>query len=107
MCTNPKLISKIVSRCRQVNPELPVSVKIRILDSIEDTVALAQAIEDAGAAFISVHGRTIKERNVTPHFDYVKAIKNNVNIPVIHNGGVYSPDDIEPALLKTGLCATQ
>ena len=103
MCTNAGLISHIVSRCRQVNPELPVSVKIRILDSIEETVALAQAIEKAGAAFISVHGRTIKERNVTPHFDYVNAIKDNVKIPVIHNGGVYSPDAIEPALQKTGI----
>ena len=103
MCTNPKLISRIASRCRQVNPELPVSVKIRILETIEDTVALAQAIEQAGAAFISVHGRTIKERNVIPHFDYVQAIKKNVNIPVIHNGGVYSPNDLEPALQKTGL----
>lgn len=102
MCSNADLISRIVSRCRQVNPDLPVSVKIRILETIEETVSLAQAIEKAGAAFISVHGRTIKERNVIPHFEYVNAIKDNVKIPVIHNGGVYSPEEIEPALQKTG-----
>ena len=102
MCTNSNLISKIVKRCKEVNPELPVSVKIRILETIEETVLLAKAIEDSGAAFITVHGRTIKERNVTPHYDFVAAIKNNVKIPVVHNGGVYSPDDVVPAVQKTG-----
>lgn len=102
MCSNPEHISKIVRRCKEVNPDLPVSVKIRILDTIEDTICLVRAIEDAGAMFITVHGRTIKERNCEPHFDYVNKIKKSVKIPVIHNGGVYSPGDIEPTLEKTG-----
>ena len=102
MCKDPALISRIVKRCKAVNPGLCVSVKIRIVDTIEETLALARAIQDSGADFLTVHGRTIKERNVTPHFDYVKAIKDALSIPVFHNGGVYHPDEIQPALDQTG-----
>lgn len=102
MCKDPNLVYQIVKYCKEVNPGLTISVKIRILESIEETVLLAKAIEDAGASFITVHGRTIKERNVIPHYEFVAAIKSNVKIPVVHNGGVYCPDDISPALQKTG-----
>ena len=103
MCKDPNLVYQIVKYCKEVNPGLTISVKIRILESIEETVLLAKAIEDAGASFITVHGRTIKERNVIPHYEFVAAIKSNVKIPVVHNGGVYCPDDISPALQKTGI----
>ena len=102
MCEDSQHISQIVTRCKEVNPDLCVSVKIRILNNVERTIDLAQAIEKAGASFITIHARTIKERNVTPHYEYVEAVKKSVSIPVIYNGGVYSPDDIEPALTKTG-----
>mgnify|MGYP000282732515 CR=1 FL=1 len=38
--------------------DVPVTCKIRLLPSIDDTIALCKALEAAGASMITVHGRT-------------------------------------------------
>jgi len=102
MCTKPEQIKSIVKECRQVHPKMCISVKIRIVDDIKSTVQLARSIEHAGASFLSVHGRTISERNVKPHYEYIKAIKESISIPVVANGGVYNPDDLIVCQEETG-----
>jgi len=51
---------------------------------------MVRQLEAAGISFLTVHGRTKSERNEPPHFDYIKAIVDSVDIPVIANGGVDS-----------------
>ncbi|NXV75865.1 DUS2L synthase, partial [Atlantisia rogersi] len=78
----------------------PVTCKIRILPSVEDTVNLVKRIERTGIAAIAVHGRKSlvylfsllgrkkEERPQHPvHCDVIKAISEAVSIPVIANGG--------------------
>ncbi|XP_039618877.1 tRNA-dihydrouridine(20) synthase [NAD(P)+]-like [Polypterus senegalus] len=66
----------------------PVTCKIRILPSVEETVKLVQRIESTGVAAIAVHGRIKEERPQHPvHCDTIKAIADAVSIPVIANGG--------------------
>ncbi|NWU09340.1 DUS2L synthase, partial [Cephalopterus ornatus] len=66
----------------------PVTCKIRILPSVEDTVNLVKRIEKTGIAAIAVHGRKKEERPQHPlHCDVIKAISEAVSIPVIANGG--------------------
>ncbi|NXK97579.1 DUS2L synthase, partial [Formicarius rufipectus] len=79
----------------------PVTCKIRILPSIEDTVNLVKRIEKTGIAAIAVHGRKSlvlsffcllerkkEERPQHPvHCDVIKAISEAISIPVIANGG--------------------
>lgn len=66
----------------------PVTCKIRILPSVEDTVDLVKRIEKTGIAAIAVHGRKKEERPQHPvHCDVIKAISEAVSIPVIANGG--------------------
>ncbi|XP_039209430.1 tRNA-dihydrouridine(20) synthase [NAD(P)+]-like isoform X1 [Crotalus tigris] len=68
----------------------PVTCKIRILSSEEETVRLVKRIEQAGVAAIAVHGRKKEERPQHPvHCDVIKAISEVVSIPVIANGGSY------------------
>lgn len=38
--------------------KVPVTVKIRILDTEEDTINLVKRIQEAGAYILTVHGRT-------------------------------------------------
>ena len=67
---------------------VPVTCKIRLLDSVDATVALAKAIEATGVAAVAVHARHIPERpRDPPHYDYVRAISAALSIPVIANGG--------------------
>lgn len=67
---------------------IPVTCKIRILPSLEETVGLVQRIEKTGVAAIAIHGRFKEERHRHPvHCDYIQAAAQAVSIPVIANGG--------------------
>lgn len=66
----------------------PITCKIRILASIEETISLVKRIEKTGIAAIAVHGRFKEERPRHPvHCNYIQAVANAVSIPVIANGG--------------------
>ncbi|SFB60553.1 putative TIM-barrel protein, nifR3 family [Cohnella sp. OV330] len=86
--------------------EKPVTVKMRIGWDDEHIYAVenARAVERAGGAAISVHGRT-REQLYTGHanWDIIKDVKEAVSIPVIGNGDVFSPEDAERMLAHTGV----
>lgn len=73
------------------NVEKPVTVKIRTgwdSDSI-NAVLVAKQIEKAGASLITIHGRTRAQGySGEPDLDIIKAVVENVNIPVIGNGNI-------------------
>ncbi|XP_074489465.1 tRNA-dihydrouridine(20) synthase [NAD(P)+]-like [Sebastes fasciatus] len=67
---------------------IPVTCKIRILPSLEETISLVRRIEKTGVAAVAVHGRLKEERPRHPlHCDYIQAVARAVSIPVIANGG--------------------
>ena len=93
---NPEKIYEIVSAVvKSVN--VPVTVKIRSgwdNNSI-NAVEVAKIAEKAGASAICVHGRTRSQGySGTVNLDTIKAVKENVDIPVIGNGDI---KDIESA----------
>ncbi|XP_031135712.1 tRNA-dihydrouridine(20) synthase [NAD(P)+]-like [Sander lucioperca] len=86
---------------------IPVTCKIRILPSLEETLALVRRIEKTGVAAVAVHGRLKDERPRHPlHCDYIQAVARAVSIPVIANGGsldlVKTNADIEEFRRATG-----
>ncbi|MDQ6420693.1 tRNA dihydrouridine synthase DusB [Paenibacillus sp. LHD-117] len=84
----------------------PVTVKMRIGWDDEHVFAVenAKAVERAGGKAVSVHGRT-REQLYTgkANWDIIKDVKNNVSIPVIGNGDVFSPEDAKRMLDTTGV----
>jgi len=67
--------------------EIPVTCKIRILPSMEDTLALVKVIEATGVSAFAVHGRTKDERpNHEVHMDSIQKVVESATIPVIANG---------------------
>ncbi|KAL5106941.1 tRNA-dihydrouridine 20 synthase NAD P like [Taenia crassiceps] len=67
---------------------VPVTCKIRILNTIEETLSLVRLIESTGVAAIAVHGRTREERpQDANHDDVIRAIAQAVKTPVLANGG--------------------
>lgn len=69
--------------------DVPVTAKMRVLDSIDRTVEIARTIEKAGASVITVHGRTQKQGySGTVNLETIKAIKSAITIPVIANGDI-------------------
>jgi tRNA-dihydrouridine synthase B len=68
------------------------SVKIRLGFDEKNHVEIAKAVQEAGADFIAVHGRTRSGKYKAPvDYDAIKEIKEVLNIPVIANGDIDSP----------------
>ena len=83
----------------------PVTVKMRLgwdKGSI-NCVEFAKAMEQAGVAAVTVHGRTRTQMYAgTANWDWIREVKQAVNIPVIANGDVFSPKDAVRILNYTG-----
>lgn len=84
---------------------VPVTVKIRKgwdKGSV-NAVEFAKMAEAAGASAISVHGRTRSQLySGTADWDIIAEVKRAVDIPVIANGDVFSPEDAVKILRRTG-----
>lgn len=90
LAKNPQLAEDIVREVVSASP-VPVTVKIRTgwdFDSI-NAVEMAKRAEQAGAAAVTVHGRTRMQMYAPPvNTDIITAVKAAVSIPVIGNGDI-------------------
>ena len=68
-----------------------------------NAVEFARMCEEAGAAYLTVHGRTRAEFYAgQADWDIIAAVKDAVKIPVVGNGDVISPQKAEEMLKYTG-----
>eukprot|EP01006_Ploeotia_vitrea_P060725 TRINITY_DN76443_c0_g1_i1.p1 TRINITY_DN76443_c0_g1~~TRINITY_DN76443_c0_g1_i1.p1 ORF type:complete len:308 (+),score=13.31 TRINITY_DN76443_c0_g1_i1:39-962(+) len=98
LMAKPQLVSDMVKQVYTQLPgaNFPCAVKIRLLPNQRDTISYVQQIEQAGASWISVHGRTLAQRSSTPvNSENVKLVKESLKIPVVHNGDVFTKADAE------------
>ncbi len=75
--------------------KLPISVKTRLgFNGSESLIDFAKWLESAGAASLTVHGRTASQW-YTWHADFTQIyeLKKHINIPVICNGDIMNYED--------------
>ena len=103
LLTDIKKAEYIVKEC--VKSGKTITVKIRTGQKRGDDVAsdFCKMAEQSGAKLVTIHGR-VREDYYSGEPDY-KAIynaKQSVNIPVIANGGIFSVEDADLMMEKTG-----
>lgn len=87
---DPELAARITEACVKA-VSLPVTVKIRSGwdENSINAVEMSKLLESAGAAAITVHGRTRKQMYAPPvNLDIIRQVKQAVKIPVIGNGDI-------------------
>jgi nifR3 family TIM-barrel protein len=103
----PEKIYEMVSAVvKEVNK--PVTVKMRTGwdDSTIYAVENAQALEEAGAAAVALHGRTREQHyEGLANWDIIRQVKESVSIPVIGNGDITTPQIAKQRLDETGVDA--
>ena len=87
---------------------VPVAVKLRILPSgIDDSLVLYKRLVDAGAAMLTIHGRTREQRQRltgAANWEHIRQVVQLLGhrVPVIANGSISNMDDVRECLKVTG-----
>jgi tRNA-dihydrouridine synthase B len=100
----PELIGPI-ARAVVAGTGLPVTAKIRIgWDSARiNAVEVAQVLEDAGIAAVSIHGRTWEQGfRECASWEEIARVKRAVGIPIVLSGDVRTPEDAVRAFDESG-----
>jgi tRNA-dihydrouridine synthase 1 len=99
------LIASIVSTLH-ANLRVPVTCKIRVFENdLPRTIEYARMLERAGCQLLTVHGRTIKQKGPLTglaRWDWVRAVKESVSIPVLCNGNILYHEDLAACFEATG-----
>ncbi len=102
----PDLIYQAAKAMREAVPkELPVSVKVRLgWDSISFAHEIADAVQQAGATELTIHGRTKEDGYKAERINWqaIGEIRHRLSIPVIANGEIWDYDSAQRCLEVTG-----
>ena len=101
-----RLFARVVRAAVQAAGDLPVTVKMRIgIDDDHLTYLEAGRIaQDAGVAWVALHGRTAAQRySGSADWTALAALKRALDIPVLGNGDLWEADDALRMLRQTGV----
>lgn len=101
-----ELIHKLIKTLHE-NLSVPVTAKIRILDTKEATLAYAKNVLSAGASILTVHGRRREQKgHITGLADWqmIRYLRDNLppETVLFANGNILQHGDIEKCLEATG-----
>ena len=82
---------------------LPVSIKIRAKVGNVTAYKFIKKLNDLPIAAIMIHGRSLKQGFAGEiNYDQIKKVKSIIDIPILANGGINTPEDAQRILHRTG-----
>ncbi|MCA9785432.1 MAG: tRNA dihydrouridine synthase DusB [Candidatus Cloacimonetes bacterium] len=103
----PEIIYSIVSAVRRA-VSLPVTCKLRLGwdDGSRNVVDVCRRLQDLGVAGVAIHGRTRCQKYLgQADWEAIARVREALEIPVIGNGDVASPEDAQRMFEQTGVAA--
>jgi tRNA-dihydrouridine synthase 3 len=101
----PQRIRRIAEAMKKAVTGIPVTVKLRLgwNEDMRNVLDQAQAAVDGGADALFVHGRTRSARyRFAADWDTIGAVAAAVTVPVVGNGDILFPQDVERARRQSG-----
>jgi tRNA-dihydrouridine synthase 3 len=101
----PARIRRITEAMKKAVTTIPVTVKLRLgwNDEMRNVLDQAQAAVDGGADALFVHGRTRSARyRFAADWDAIGSVVAAVPVPVVGNGDILFPHDVEQARARSG-----
>lgn len=98
------LVARILDKVVEA-VDVPVTLKTRLgyLNGHENILRVAKRAEQAGIAALALHGRTREDMYLnTARYQLIKDVKQSINIPVIANGDIDTPEKAKYVLDYTG-----
>ena len=99
-----QLVLDIVRAGSRAVATVPIFVKIRLMDTLPDTIELCRQLREAGAGLIAIHGRYRASferkgagaRDGPAMLEQIAAVKEAMgdDFPILANGNVISYDDV-------------
>ena len=100
---NPTLARRIIEECTKSGKTITCKMRTGIVSGEYVTEDFAKAVYEGGAQMITVHGRTRDKIYAgEPEYEQILKAKKSVPIPVIANGGIFTTEDAEIMMKKTG-----
>lgn len=103
---DPIYMGKLIESMVKVAGDISISVKLRLgtSDGKINILETSKIAQESGASFIIVHTRTKnKKYKEDPDWEWLRKVKDTVNIPVVGNGSLFTPQDIKRMIAETGI----
>ncbi|KAI8603089.1 hypothetical protein EDD21DRAFT_394980 [Dissophora ornata] len=106
LMSDPETVRDMI-RMTKARVDVPCSIKIRIHKNLRETEEFVKRALSVGVDFITVHGRTRRQKSTEPaNMDGMKLVKEVSTVPVIANGDVFSVEDANMIVEATGVDGT-
>ncbi len=99
------LAGRMIRSVRSVLDEIPLTVKFRLglNDKQRNYLDLGRLCQDEGVDAVAMHGRTARQMfRGEANWEEIARLKETLDIPVLGNGDVRTPEDAERMFCQTG-----
>ncbi len=98
-----KKAEEIIKNCKKSGKIITVKTRIGLKKGDNFASEFVKMAENAGASLVTIHGRVREDYySGQPDFDAIYNAKRSVSIPIIANGGIFTEQDANEMIDKTG-----